>query len=140
MKFVVDSSVILRRILGDTKMLTTALDDACASRLACVEVARALQRLRLEGRIDDAKLALLVGESEVELASVDIIELTPAMFERAAGPMPTVVKTLDALHLATALAIRDSGHAVTFVTHDAQQARAARALHFAVLGIEGADK
>jgi len=135
-KHIIDSSVILRRVLGDAKMLAVGIEDACASRLARIEVARALQRLRLEGQVDDAELARLVGEAELELATVDILELTSSILDRAAGPMPTVVKTLDAMHLATALVVRDSGQAVTFVTHDAQQGRAAKALGFAVLGLD----
>ncbi len=136
MKHVVDTSVILRRVLGDAHMLTTALEDACASRLARVEISRSLQRLRLEGRIDDARLAALVHEATQELATLDVLELTPQIIELAAGPMPTIVKTLDSLHLATALAVRSSGSEVRFVTHDGQQARAAQALGLTVIGMD----
>jgi hypothetical protein len=45
--------------------------------------------------------------------------------------MPTIVKTLDAIHLASALAIRERrGIDLLFATHDNQQATAARALGF----------
>ncbi len=49
--------------------------------------------------------------------------------------MPTVVKTLDAIHLASALLFREGrGEALVFATHDSQQATAAEALGFTCLG------
>jgi hypothetical protein len=50
--------------------------------------------------------------------------------------MATPVRTLDATHLATALMVRErAASSITFVTHDAPQAAAARALGFAVVGV-----
>jgi hypothetical protein len=49
--------------------------------------------------------------------------------------MPTAVKTLDAIHLASALLVRERrAPSLVFVTHDPQRARAARALGFECLG------
>jgi hypothetical protein len=48
--------------------------------------------------------------------------------------MPTIVKTLDAIHLASAILIRERrGIELFFSTHDAQQAIAARARNFTTL-------
>jgi hypothetical protein len=56
--------------------------------------------------------------------------------ERAAGGFATQLGTLDALHVATALLWRDGRTPdLVFATHDRQQARAARALGFEVLGV-----
>lgn len=45
------------------------------------------------------------------------------------------LKTLDAIHLATAMWWRDDAHHnLTFATHDAKLAEAARAAGFPVLG------
>ena len=50
--------------------------------------------------------------------------------------MPTVVKTLDAIHLATALLLAEpGGEPIVFATHDVGQAIAARALGFTTTGI-----
>ena len=58
------------------------------------------------------------------------------MLQRAALPMPTVVKTLDGIHLATALLLRERRNiSLTFATHDDQQATAARALGFDFVGV-----
>ena len=51
---------------------------------------------------------------------------------------PTIVGTLDALHLATALAIREVDRLDLLLTHDLQLGTAARSLGFEVLGIDGA--
>jgi hypothetical protein len=51
-------------------------------------------------------------------------------------PMATVVKTLDAIHLASAMLLREGrGIELSFATHDPQQARAARALGFDCIGV-----
>lgn len=48
----------------------------------------------------------------------------------------TGARALDAIHLATALAYRDAGHgSLVFLTRDAQQGRAARALGLDVRGL-----
>jgi uncharacterized protein len=61
--------------------------------------------------------------------------LTRPILRRAALPMPTVVKTLDAIHLASALLFQErTGDSLTFATHDLQQATCARALGFKIIG------
>ena len=51
-------------------------------------------------------------------------------------PMPTVVKTLEAIHLASALLFEERHEVgLVFGTHDRSQATAARALGFDVVGI-----
>jgi predicted nucleic acid-binding protein len=50
--------------------------------------------------------------------------------------MPTVLGTLDALHLATALEVKRAlAPKLVLLTHDEQLARAARASGLAVLGV-----
>jgi hypothetical protein len=61
---------------------------------------------------------------------------TRLVLARAALPMATPVKTLDALHLASALLWRERRTPdLIFATHDPQQARAACALGFPCVGI-----
>jgi hypothetical protein len=50
--------------------------------------------------------------------------------------MATSVKTLDAIHLASALAFQERRNApVVFATHDPRQVTAARALGFDCIGV-----
>ena len=68
-------------------------------------------------------------------SSIGLISLTRTVLRRAALPMPTVVKILDAVHLASALLFQERrGDGLIFATHDLQQATGARALGFEVIG------
>jgi hypothetical protein len=68
--------------------------------------------------------------------SIHCMFLTRPILRRAALPMPTVVKTLDAIHLASALLFQErTGESPTFATHDHQQATCARALGFKIIGL-----
>ena len=57
------------------------------------------------------------------------------ILRRAALPMGTVDKTLDAIHLGAAMLFGERrGARPIFATHDRQQAAAARALGFQIIG------
>lgn len=73
----------------------------------------------------------LVGDAERFLADdVDIVEITPTVLSDAARVGPSRLRTLDAIHLATAL---DLGPSVdTFVTYDKLLGQAAAEAGFAV--------
>ena len=50
--------------------------------------------------------------------------------------MPTTLGTLDAIHLASALVLREEVPDLVFATHDRQPAIGARALGFEVIGVD----
>ena len=52
---------------------------------------------------------------------------------RAAEPFPTLVRTLDAIHLASALLAREQIPDLRFATHDDELGLAARAVGFDLL-------
>ena len=84
------------------------------SRLGVTEVRRAARRAggrRLLQQVDDVIEAFV------------IIEMTPDMFDRAGTLAPAALRTLDAMHLATALTL---DLPVDFVTYYARLADAAR--------------
>jgi predicted nucleic acid-binding protein len=133
-----DSSVVLRKLFREPRPLPEwdRLEGAYASRLLLIEVARTIDRYRLDGRIDDEEVAILREDLGRLLRSVDVVALSDRILERAAGPMPTVIGSLDALHLATALELaRGLGARLVLATHDAQLARAARASGLDVRGV-----
>lgn len=137
MKCYVDSSVILRVLLGEARPLPEwrKIKQAYASRLLAVEVGRTIDRCRLAGDINDAEVEQLHGELARLLRSLSLIGLTGAILERAAAAMPTVLGSLDAIHLASAMELeRSLGERPVLATHDAQLARAARASGFTVVG------
>ncbi len=132
----IDTSVILRPLLGQGKPLNwRRCEVAYSSELLGLEIRRVIDRLRLESVLDD----LGVAEAHEELARIEMsignLPLTRSVLHRASLPMPTVVKSLDAIHLASALMLRErKGNSVVFATHDLRQAVAARSLGFQVAG------
>jgi predicted nucleic acid-binding protein len=132
----VDSSVVLRPLFDQPRQLKSwgQWQAAYSSELVGVECRRAIDRLRLLSLYDDSQ----VGEAMDRLVKIERtikqIRLTKSIIRAAAQTMPTIVKTLDAFHLVSALALRERRDIeLLFATHDSQQAAAARALGFACL-------
>ena len=69
-----------------------------------------------------------------QLDAFYLIPVNTAVLERAAEPFPTVVGSLDALHLASALLARAEIPDLRLATHDRELAIAAKAMAFEVLG------
>jgi predicted nucleic acid-binding protein len=132
-----DTSTVLRILLRQPKPLAiwARWDRAYASELLHVEACRVIDRLRIEGALDDEGVADVRQELGRVESAIAAVALSRPVLERAALPMATVVKTLDAIHLASAMLLRERrGVELSFATHDPQQARAARALGFDCIG------
>ncbi len=133
----VESSVILRLVLGQAGALREwrTLDGGATSALAEVECLRTLDRLRLTEGIAELQIAERRAAVYDVLSSLAIIELSRPVLSRASHPLPVTLGTLDALHLASALAWREStGDDVVLATHDARLGAAARALGLDTVG------
>lgn len=133
MRVYVDTSVVLRVLLGQSGAVRNfrRFEAACSSVLLRVETRRVIDRLRLEGALDDEGVAAAHGQLALLEEAIEFIHLTPAVLERAGQPMPTVLRTLDAIHMASALLLRErAGEPLTFATHDVQLHRAAVAYGF----------
>lgn len=130
-----DASAIVALVMPEphTAALDTWLtdigDEPVTSQLAITEVARAIVR---SGRPEAAAAVAQLGGLAVRARSREIRAL-PATADVlvAAGRLPPpTLRSLDAIHLATALALGPSLRAL--VTYDARQADAARSLGLAV--------
>ena len=133
----VDSSVLLRCVLGEPGALRLAdLDPGHTSALAEVECLRTLDRLYAKGRLSPDDLAVRRAAVIDLLEALEVVDVALPVLRRAAEPFPTPLRTLDALHLATALLWRERhlGDGTAFATHDAELGRAARACGLDVLG------
>lgn len=62
------------------------------------------------------------------LARVAMLELAPEVLSRALEPFPVPVRTLNALHLASAEFLRARGQALSLASYDDRMTRAAVAL------------
>jgi predicted nucleic acid-binding protein len=133
-----DSSVLLRIVLGQPKRLREwrRITRGVSSALAEVECLRALDRLRIVERIPDERLAPRREAVYRLLESIEVVELTRPILRLAAQPMAGALGTLDAIHLATALAWREqAGEELVLATHDAALALAARGNGLRVIGV-----
>ena len=133
----VDASVLLRVLLGEPGRLREwrEVETAVSSGLAEVEVLRTLDRLRLRDELTLEETAERRGAAFRLVHAVSLADVSAPILRRAADPFPTPLGTLDAIHLATALAWREARHpALVVATHDEQLGIAARACGFEVVG------
>lgn len=133
-----DSSVLLRRILGQPGSLEewARIDPGISSALAEVECLRTLDRMRLKGDVTDDVVAERRRAVYDVMNSITVVDMTSAVLARAAQPFPTSIRTLDAIHLATALLWKEqAGNDLTMATHDRALAISARAMGLRVVGI-----
>jgi predicted nucleic acid-binding protein len=122
-----DSSVVLAELLMEDRRPPTALweETLVSSRLLEYEV---WNRLHARG------LGVARGDGiRLVLSQITLYELSPDHLARALHSFPITVRTLDALHLATAEFLRRRGRTVTLGSYDERLLAAA-----AALGIEPA--
>lgn len=104
-----DLSVLLRVVLRQSNALAQwpALERGIGSALVEVECLRTLDRLRLAEGLADEEIAIRREAIFRIVEAMDIVELTRPVLARAAQPLPTALRTLDAIHLPTALLWRE---------------------------------
>jgi predicted nucleic acid-binding protein len=123
----IDSSVVLAQLFAEDRQPTATLWNQVlvSSQLLEYEVwNRALARSQ---RPDRTAIVGLLGK-------VDMTEMSAFALRRALQPFPVPVRTLDALHLATAMFLNAESDPVRLASYDARMLTAARAL-----GIAAAD-
>lgn len=135
----VDSSVVLRLVLGQPGRLREwkKIERGVSSSLVEVECLRTIDRFRMEHGLSDEDHARRRSAVYAIIDEIDIVEITRPVLSRASQPMPTVVGTLDAIHLATVLLWSEqSAGKLIVATHDGALGRAAEAFGFEVIGTE----
>lgn len=118
----VDTSVVLAALLAEDRRPPADFwaQHLIASRLLEFETWTRLNSLRPAADVAEAA-RFLVG-------SADLVELTPTVLARALDPFPVRVRTLDALHVATAVYLAAQGMRFEFATYDERQAAVARSV------------
>lgn len=137
MKAYVDASVVLRIVLDQPGQLAEPerLDEPLTSSLTLVEVLRTIDRVRLSGEVPGDALVVHYQKARELLDHVATIDLDAHTLQRASEPMRTPLRTLDALHLATALRWSEAaGEHLLFATHDHELAQAAAVAGLEVVG------
>ncbi len=118
----VDTSVVLAQLLDEERAPPVSMwnEDLVSSRLLEYEV---WVRLNARG------LSESHGEAaRMLIARLALLELDPTVLVRALETFPVQVRTLDALHLASIVFLRDHGQKVRLASYDERLAAAASAL------------
>jgi hypothetical protein len=123
-----DSSALLKLVLPESERaaLESALaswPDRLTSELSAVECRRAVRR--------QPEAAVLSPRMDDILSSITLLRFDPSLLRLAGTIGPARLRSLDAIHLASALSIGDYPEA--FVTYDDRLADAARAVGLNVL-------
>ena len=135
----VAASVLLRVALGQRDALPEwhGIDQGVSSALITIESLRTLDRLRIRAKLPDSEIASRRATLLMLIGSLETVEITSVVLERAAQPMPTELGTLDAIHLATALLWKEAEDTeLVMATHDRAHGIAAPAHGLATIGIE----
>lgn len=109
-----ESSAVLSWLLGDdhgaaVRDLLMSADRVLASELTLVECDRVLCRAAALGELTEAAAAERQHFLALASGRWDLIRLVPAVLERARRPFPgEPIRTLDALHVASALVGRQA--------------------------------
>lgn len=121
-----DTSVALAQLFAEDRCPPT---DLWAESL----VSSRLLEYELWIRVNARGLARSHGEAARNLLDrVAFLELAAPVLARALDPFPIVVRTLDALHLASVEFLRAQGQQLEIATYDARMLTAASALGIAV--------
>ncbi len=132
-----DSSVLLRVVLGEPHRLAIwpEITNPVSSELIRLECLRTIDRARVRLGLDDRQIANYRADVLEAIDAFSLVALDSVVLERAAEPFPTALGSLDAVHLASALLVRESLDGLAFATHDDELGTAALAIGFQVHGV-----
>lgn len=124
-----DTSVVLAQLLAEDRVPPPSLwsEPLVSSRLLEYEVWTRLYGRRLAESHGDAARDLL--------QRVAFLELAPPILARALERFPVPVRTLDALHLASAVFLQGQGMEAAVATYDVRMRDAAERLGLAIAGL-----
>jgi len=132
-----ETSAVLRWLFAETDGATVraALETASkvvTSRLTSIETRRVVQRAEREGRVTAAQAADLRAIFAQAASTWAVLEISDEVARRAEAGFPVEpVRTLDAIHLASALLLREALPDLAIVTADERVRANAHALGFA---------
>lgn len=124
-----DTSVVLAHLFAEDRRPPDSFwkEDLVSSRLLEYE---------MWARVHARGLASSYSEPVRSLLDrVGMVEMAPTVLARALEPFPLSVRTLDALHIASAFYLRIQGEPVTVASYDTRFLAAARALDFPIADI-----
>lgn len=137
MRVYFDSSAFAKRYLdevgtGEVLAWSDRADELALSVVAIPELVSAFCRLRREGLITEAQYVQVKTDFMADVADALICDTSPQVIQQAVTALESnPLRALDAIHVAAALTVG----ADTFVSADARQCAAARALGMNVVAV-----
>ena len=112
-------------------------ESICTSDLTLIEADRTLHRLAVVGKVDFRDAAAVRARLDGVAATWLVHRITPRVVDRSRGAFPREpIRSLDAIHLATALVIRDIYPDLSVLSLDRRVRENAAALGFGVVPTE----
>ncbi len=131
-----DSSIILRYAIGHeaaVKSLAGFSKLAMTSSITVVECLRVLDRWRITKEVSDDNLVAARSLCLKIFSGLRLIAVDDTIITLASQSFPIALKALDAIHLASAIQVRNQcNQDITILTHDAKLAMASIAMNMAV--------
>ncbi len=132
----VETSALLAALLeGDAgaRRSIRALGRRITSSLTFAEANRALVRARVSGRLSATAERDALRGLQTFARRCEIVDVSDEVLTRAGRPFPMEpIRTLDAIHIATAELLGEPPALVAFITRDKRVSENARALGYAV--------
>lgn len=133
----IESSALLAALLEKDSAARTSLRGKrrrrITSALTFAEASRALVRARVDGRLAPADERAALRWLQTFRRRCDVVAITDAVLARAGRPFTAEpIRTLDAIHLATAELLGEPPQLITIVTRDNRIIQNAKALGYAV--------
>jgi uncharacterized protein len=139
MNLYVESSAVLAWVFGEpaeqkVRATLAGARQIVASDLTVIECERALVRAIANGRLREAEAASERARLAKAVASWYLLRLAEEVTERARRPFPAEpLRTLDALHLASALMARAALPSLAILSLDSRLRKSGRELGFPIL-------
>ncbi len=134
MKGFLDSSAVLRYMINDDPILSIVPSWSWvgASELLYVEIHRVMERVMVQKEISREHYTDRMEWFQETLAGVFLIPVSQSIIRRASRSYPVLLKTLDALHLATLEYVSESDHPDewTLLSADSNLSKAAKLLGY----------
>lgn len=134
-RYIESSALVAALLQGDAaaKASIRAQGERITSALTIAETSRAILRARLAGRITAQQQRAAVLTVQRFARRSHLVNITEAILAQAGRRFPVEpIRTLDAIHLATAAALGEPSALVTIVTRDVRVRDNATALGHAV--------
>ena len=137
-----DTSVLVKRYVDEpgstrARQLLRRLS-VLSSALAPIEAISAVRRRLRVGEVDERAALAMIRRLASDRAGWQLIDVEPPILARAESLVrDATLRTLDAIHVASALAVVEGmARKVPFITADATQRAAAQQLHLEVVWVE----